>query len=112
MKKKIDNFHISNGKTQMKDRIEIEVFGDVRKWYLNGKLHREDGPAVEFDFGPRFWYLNGRLHREDGPAVEWINGNKEWYLNGKRFEKKETFFKALKKKSKVKALFSEAFMKG
>jgi hypothetical protein len=101
----------SDGERQIKNGIEIEVFGDGRKWFLDGKLHREDGPAVEFDFGPKFWYLYGKLHREDGPAIEWVNGSKEWYLNGKRFETKETFFKALRKKSKIKALFSESFMK-
>ena len=63
-------------------------------------------------YGDKYWFLNGELHRVDGPAIERANGNKEWWLKGKNFKTKESWFKALKKEDKVKALFNESFMNG
>jgi hypothetical protein len=115
----------------MKDDINIDEYG-TKRWYFAGQLHRDDGPAVEYASGGKEWWINGNLHREDGPAIEtWIgtkewwlhgvkhredgpaverwDGNKEWWLKHKRFRTKETWFKALNKKLKMKALFSDAF---
>ena len=82
------------------------------KFWKNKKnqLHRIGGPAAEYFDGSKSWYVNDNLHRLDGPAVEFSNGNKHWYKNGRRFKSKDTFFRALSKKEKELALFSNDFL--
>jgi len=100
------------GKLHREDGPAVECKDGHEAWYLNGKLHREGGPAVEWITGDKEWYVAGNLHREEGPAVEWANGRREWWLNGRNFKSKETWFKALNKEAKMKAVFSEHFIKG
>jgi hypothetical protein len=94
------------------DGPAMEYIGGEKEWYQNGKLHRLDGPAIEYPSGYKVWYKNAVLHRIDGPAKEFSNGKKSWYKNGRRFKNKDTFFRALNKKEKEIALFSEDFLNG
>ena len=81
-------------------------------WYQHGILHREDGPAIEYTDGKKSWWQYGKLHREDGPAVEWGDGKIEWYLNNASYNTKEEWFEALSEDQKMKAIYSEYFMRG
>ncbi len=94
------------------DGPAIEYSNGNKQWWQNGRLHRLDGPTIECVNGGKSWYQNGKLHRLDGPALEYANGNKEWWKNGRRFKNKDTFFRALTKKEKEAALFSEDFLNG
>jgi hypothetical protein len=86
---------------------------DLRKeWWFCGEKHRLDGPAVECANGDKLWYQNGRIHRIDGPAIIHSDGYKGWFKNGTRFKNKDTFFRALNKKEKAAALFSQDFFNG
>ncbi len=98
------------GELHRLDGPAMEYPGGEKEWYQNGKLHRLDGPAIEYSNGYKVWYQNAVLHRIDGPAKEWSNGKKSWYKNGRRFKNKDTFFRALNKKEKELALFSEDFL--
>ncbi len=89
----------------------VEAISGHKEWYLNGKRHREDGPAIEYANGDKYWYINGRSHREDGPAVEFADGDRYWYLNGEPLTR-EAWLEMLPEELKVKALFSEHFIKG
>ena len=92
------------------DGPAIEKINGDKYWFINGKRHREDGPAAEWVSGGKQWWLNGKLHREDGPAIEWSTGAKYWYLHGKRLTK-EAWLEMLPEDLKIKALFSENFIK-
>jgi hypothetical protein len=94
------------------DGPAVEYTSGAKEWFQNGKIHRLDGPAIEGADGRKLWYQNGKLHRLDGPAKEFSNGKKSWYKNGRRFKNKDTFFRALNKKEKEIALFSEDFLNG
>jgi hypothetical protein len=95
------------------DGPALEFYNGDKHWYQNDLLHRLDGPAIDRADGEKLWYKNGKMHRIDGPAAEWVDGKnvtKEWYKNGRRFKNKDTFFRALNKKEKEAALFSEDFL--
>jgi hypothetical protein len=96
--------------------IEVEKLIEVNSvcCYIKGTdiLHREDGPAIEWSDGSKEWYINGKLHREDGPAATFPEGNVMWFLNGISFETKEEWFEDLTEEQKVKALYSESFIRG
>jgi hypothetical protein len=81
------------------------------EWFNNGMPHRVDGPAIE-QSGSKFWLINGRYHREDGPAIIYSDESVEWYLNGISFDKREEWFEALTEEKKVKALYSDYFIRG
>ena len=99
-----------NGCLHRLDGPAIECANGDKYWYQNDLLHRLDGPAVERANSEKLWYKNGLLHRLDGPAIERANVGKEWWKNGRRFKNKDTFFRALTKKEKEAALFSEDFL--
>jgi hypothetical protein len=86
--------------------------GAAKIWYCNGKKHREDGPAVIYSDGSESWYYNGKLHREDGPAIVHSTGMVSWVLDNELFDTKEEWLKALPEGKKLKALYSEYFIKG
>jgi hypothetical protein len=93
------------------DGPAIEYFYGTKQWYQHGALHRLDGPAAEYADGSKEWYQNGVLHRLDGPAhINKPFSIKAWYKNGRKFKSKDTFFRALSKKEKELALFSEDFL--
>ena len=98
----------------MDDESFMEIDSFENKIWKNkrGLRHRLDGPAVICNHGTKEWWQNGELHRLDGPAKQWPSGKKEWYKSGKRFKSKDTFFRALSKKEKELALFSEDFLNG
>ncbi len=82
-------------------------------YYIKGTkvLHREDGPAFLIKSNRiKKWYYNGKLHREDGPAYIYPNISKEWYINGVLYNK-EGWFQALNEEQKIKALYSEYFIR-
>ena len=81
------------------------------EWYYNDFRHREDGPAVEWSEGTKEWWVNGKRHRVDGPAIEHSYGDNRWCLNGNILAK-EAWFEALTEEQKVKAFYSEYFIKG
>jgi hypothetical protein len=83
-----------------------------KEWYINGKHHREDGPAIIYYNGTKHWFHNGKHHRVDGPAIEWDDGEVEWYIDNVYFDTKELWFEALNEEQRVKALYSEYFIKG
>ena len=90
----------------------VEYENGDKEWWRYGFRHRVEGPAVERTSGYKEWWYIGLLHREDGPAIEFSNGDRYWYLNGRKFKTKEAWFKALNKEAKMKAIFSEHFIKG
>jgi hypothetical protein len=100
-----------NGKRHREDGPAVEWVNGHKEWWLNGNLHREGGPAIERASGSKQWWLVGNLHREDGPAVEGINGSCEWWLNGNHLTK-EALLESLPEDLKIKALFSEHFIRG
>jgi hypothetical protein len=99
-----------NGLLHRLDGPALERSYGSKEWYQNGCLHRLDGPAIECANGDKFWYKEGGFHRIDGPAIIHSSGHKEWYKNGRKFKNKDTFFRALSKKEKEAALFSEDFL--
>lgn len=84
------------------------------RWSKGFTPHRIDGPAlidrsdVSMEIIKEEWYRNGILHRDDGPAQVSSSGVAWWY-KGKQYTK-EKYFKLIKKKDKMKLLFSEAFI--
>jgi len=100
-----------NGELHRLDAPAVER-GIRKEWWICGEKHRLDGPAVECANGDKLWYQNGCIHRIDGPAIIHSSGHKEWFKNGTRFKNKDTFFRALNKKEKAAALFSEDFFNG
>ena len=82
-------------------------------YYIKGTyiLHREDGPAIEYKTGLKEWYIHGKRHRVDGPAQILGDGKLKWCLNGNILAK-EAWFEALTEEQKVKAFYSEYFIKG
>ena len=86
----------------------IDELGE--EWFYKGYRHREGGPAIERKDGLKEWWVNGRLHREDGPAVIYGDGDLEWYFDYNILSK-EAWFEALTEEQKVKALYSEYFIR-
>jgi hypothetical protein len=81
-----------------------------KEWFYKGARHRLDGPAVIHSDRTEEWWVNGRLHREDGPAIIYGDGDLEWYLDYNILSK-EAWFEALTEEQKVKALYSEYFIR-
>jgi hypothetical protein len=98
-----------NGKLHRKDG-PARTFNIINKieWHINGELHRDDGPAIEYQ-DSKSWYKFGVLHRDDGPAF--INGKEiSWWFNGELC-KKEKWLELIPEDRKVKALYSEYFIR-
>jgi hypothetical protein len=95
--------------------IEIEKVIDNHRilYFKKGTkiLHREDGPALEYKTGLKEWYIHGKRHRVDGPAQIFGDGKLKWCLNGNILAK-EAWFEALTEEQKVKAFYSEYFIRG
>ena len=95
--------------------IEVEKvvkYGDI-SYYIKGTkiLHREDGPAVILPGAAKIWYCNGKLHREDGPAIVHSTGVVSWVLDNEFFSTKEEWFEALTEEQRLKALYTEYFIR-
>ena len=102
-----------NGKRHRLDGPALEFYNGDKHWYQNDLLHRLYGPAIDRADGEKLWYKNGKMHRIDGPAAELVDGKnviKGWCKDGRTFKNKDTFFRALNKKEKELALFSEDFL--
>ena len=67
-----------------------------------------DGTAVKFHLIDDTTIV----HRDDGPAVEASNGEVRWYLNNRRYTTKEEWFEVLTEEQRLKALYSEHFIRG
>jgi hypothetical protein len=115
---KILNFnHVSYHKEgtnvlHREDGPALEFNDGTKIWFFNGKKHRIDGPAYETLKGFKEWWTHGEIHREDGPARIGSDVGFEWWLKGRFFPTKESWFEALTKKQKEKALYSEDFIRG
>ena len=100
--------------TNIKHRLDgpavIHKDGNT-EWFNYGKRHRVGGPAVD-QSSSKYWFNDGKYHRDDGPAVIYSDGSIRWYLNGTLYYSKEEWFEALTEEQKVKALYSEYFIKG
>lgn len=63
----------SESRTRKKGRIEMN----------ETKTERKDGLHID-DFGNKRWYKKGLLHRDnDEPAVIMADGSKGWFIKGK-----------------------------
>ncbi len=96
----------------------IEVEEKIYEFFIcycikgTSKLHKEDGPAVIAKSGTKEWWVNGKRHREDGPAIIYGSGTILWILNDIHFVKKEEWLEALPEGKRLKALYSEYFIRG